>query len=373
MAVALPGAVLPDGQALAEVKLRGETSSRWLPLGKRGSLSAATTRGSSCCRTAPSRARRSRTSSRSASRCWRSRRRRTGRTCSQTTASLGRSRRSSARLRDAGNRPRARRRRARGHSDRGSRALPALRRADARDVRIGPSPTWLKGRLIAAGMRPISNVVDATNYAMLALGSPLHAFDQSRLAEGRIVVRRAQPDEEIRTLDGTVRILTPEDLVIADAERPVAIAEDHGRRGQRGHRGDDHRAPRGGELRGRAGSSARPNGSGCGPRPPAAGRRHRPASRRRRRAPVQPAVRGAGRRRLDRRKRRARRAARAAGRPSPVPSEPPRFSASRSSRTSSAVLEALGFEVGDDWDVTVPTWRARDVTREVDLIGGSAG
>ncbi len=93
-----------------------------------------------------------------------------------------------------------------------------------RDVSIGPSPTWLKARLIAAGMRPISNIVDATNYVMLALGSPLHAFDQSKLAEGRIVVRRAYPNEEIRTLDGTVRTLTPEDLVIADAERPVAIA-----------------------------------------------------------------------------------------------------------------------------------------------------
>ena len=86
---------------------------------------------------------------------------------------------------DAGNRPRARRRRARGHSDRGSRALPMLAVGRTfRDVRIGPSPTWLKGRLIVAGMRPISNVVDATNYAMLALGSLLHAFDQSRLAEG---------------------------------------------------------------------------------------------------------------------------------------------------------------------------------------------
>ena len=63
-----------------------------------------------------------------------------------------------------------------------------------RDVRIAPSPPWLKARLTAAGMRPISNVVDATNYVMHALGSPLHAFDQAKLAEGRIVVRRAKPE-----------------------------------------------------------------------------------------------------------------------------------------------------------------------------------
>jgi len=92
------------------------------------------------------------------------------------------------------------------------------------DVAVGESPPWLKARLLAAGMRPISNVVDVTNYVMLALGSPLHAFDRTRLAEGRIVVRRARPRETIRTLDGQTRELTPDDLVIADAERPVAIA-----------------------------------------------------------------------------------------------------------------------------------------------------
>ena len=82
----------------------------------------------------------------------------------------------------------------------------------------------MKARLIAAGMRSISNVVDITNYVMLALGSPLHAFDRSLLAEGRIVVRHAQPGEKIRTLDGHERELAPTDLVIADATRPVAIA-----------------------------------------------------------------------------------------------------------------------------------------------------
>jgi phenylalanyl-tRNA synthetase beta chain len=93
-----------------------------------------------------------------------------------------------------------------------------------RDVQVRESPPWLRARLLGAGMRPISNVVDVTNYVMLALGNPLHAFDHAKLAGGRIVVRRAHDGEPIRTLDGTERRLTHEELVIADAERPVAIA-----------------------------------------------------------------------------------------------------------------------------------------------------
>ena len=93
-----------------------------------------------------------------------------------------------------------------------------------RDVHIGPSPPWLRARLTAAGMRPISNVVDVTNYVMHGLGNPLHAFDFTTLAGPRIVVRRAQPGEELRTLDGNVRKLEPADLVIADAERAIALA-----------------------------------------------------------------------------------------------------------------------------------------------------
>ncbi len=93
-----------------------------------------------------------------------------------------------------------------------------------RDVSVGRSPVWLRARLVAAGMRPISNVVDVTNYVMLALGNPLHAFDLDKLAGGRIVVRRAEPDEQLRTLDGVVRSLEPSDLMIADAERSVALA-----------------------------------------------------------------------------------------------------------------------------------------------------
>ena len=93
-----------------------------------------------------------------------------------------------------------------------------------RGVEIGPSPLWLKARLLAAGMRPISNVVDITNYVMLALGNPLHAFDHRTLRGERIVVRRARPGETLRTLDGVDRELEPYDLLIADAERPIALA-----------------------------------------------------------------------------------------------------------------------------------------------------
>ncbi|MDI6871984.1 MAG: phenylalanine--tRNA ligase subunit beta [Bacillota bacterium] len=88
----------------------------------------------------------------------------------------------------------------------------------------GPSPLWMQQRLRAAGLRPITNLVDVTNYVMLELGQPLHAFDLDRLAGQRIVVRRAGMGETLVTLDETERRLDPTDLVIADAERAVAVA-----------------------------------------------------------------------------------------------------------------------------------------------------
>ncbi|MFL5922581.1 MAG: phenylalanine--tRNA ligase subunit beta [Gaiellaceae bacterium] len=93
-----------------------------------------------------------------------------------------------------------------------------------RDVQVGPSPVWLRARLTNAGMRPISNVVDVTNYVMFALGNPLHAFDLATLEGGHIVVRLAEPGETLRTLDGVDRKLEHDDLMIADAERSVALA-----------------------------------------------------------------------------------------------------------------------------------------------------
>jgi phenylalanyl-tRNA synthetase beta chain len=93
-----------------------------------------------------------------------------------------------------------------------------------RDVEVGPSPPWLQRRLRAAGARPINNVVDATNYVLLELGHPLHAFDLDRIQDGTIVVRQAREGEGIRTLDGEDRKLTAQDLVISDPDQAVAIA-----------------------------------------------------------------------------------------------------------------------------------------------------
>jgi phenylalanyl-tRNA synthetase beta chain len=96
--------------------------------------------------------------------------------------------------------------------------------ARAFDVRIAASPAWLAERLEAAGVRPINNIVDVTNYVMLEIGQPMHAFDLERLGGGRLVIRRAEPGEILRTLDGVQRTLSRDMLVIADEGRAVALA-----------------------------------------------------------------------------------------------------------------------------------------------------
>ena len=236
-----------------------------------------------------------------------------------------------------------------------------------RGATVGQAPIWMKARLLAAGMRPISNVVDVTNYVMLALGSPLHAFDVARLDEGRIVVRRAQAGEKITTLDGEERNLTGEDLVIADATRAVAIAGIMG--------GEDSevrpetadvlleaanfdpltvlRSSRRLHLRTEA-STRWEKGVDPHAAEQAAvyatelfvelGARWTGHTDQHAGLPERPTVRL-----------RPELADRLVGLEFPVEEQ-------------RETLTALGFEVADDGTVTVPTWRARDVTRTVDLV-----
>lgn len=93
-----------------------------------------------------------------------------------------------------------------------------------RNVKIGPSPKWMRERLRAMGVRPINNIVDITNYVMLEYGQPMHAFDYRYVKGGKIIVRRAEEGEELTTLDGNVRKLTANHLVIADETRAVGLA-----------------------------------------------------------------------------------------------------------------------------------------------------
>ena len=236
-------------------------------------------------------------------------------------------------------------------------------------VEIGPSPLWLRARLHWAEMRSISNVVDITNYVMHVYGSPLHAFDRSLLAGGRIVVRRAHAGEELRTLDGTLRRLEPSDLVITDGEKAVALAAIMG--GQESEvSDDDHRGPaRGRQLRADRRSSRPPSGSGC--EPTGSNRWEKGVDP----YMAEPAAVLASRLIVD-----------LAGGElvgsvdvhSGLPERPVvRLRPARTSRViglevdeeeQRSILERLEFEVGDEWDVTVPTWRARDVTREIDVV-----
>jgi phenylalanyl-tRNA synthetase beta chain len=237
------------------------------------------------------------------------------------------------------------------------------------EVRIAASPTWLKARLTAAGMRPISNVVDATNYVMLGLGNPLHAYDLAKLGNGaRILVRRARPGEQVRTLDGQLRRVDPRDLLITDGDRPVAIAGIMG--------SEDSEV--GGETTDVLLEAANFEPTGIQESSERLGLRTEGSNRWEKgvdpylaeqaaRLATQLIVETAGARWVGHTDAKGE-----------LPERP--VVRLRPERTNAllglevepgeqrGILERLGFDVDDSWTVVVPTWRARDVTREVDLI-----
>ena len=92
------------------------------------------------------------------------------------------------------------------------------------DIKIAPSPEWLQKKLLAVGLRPINNVVDITNFILMEIGQPLHAFDASRITGGKVVVRRAAEGEKFVTLDGVEHTLSAQDLMICNTEKPMCIA-----------------------------------------------------------------------------------------------------------------------------------------------------
>jgi phenylalanyl-tRNA synthetase beta chain len=237
-----------------------------------------------------------------------------------------------------------------------------------RDVRIGPSPPFLRARLHAAGMRAISNVVDVTNYVMHELGNPLHAFDRAKLAEGRIVVRRARPGEEIRTLDGVVRKLDERDLMIADAERSVAIAGIMG--------GEETEVTEGTTEVLLEAANFEPTGLNT----TSERIKLRTEGLNRWEKGVDPYL-------AEQAAKRATglivtladaRWVRHVDVQGELPAPPVvRFRPERASALigldvpeadQAEILGRLGFRLGSDWTIEVPTWRARDVTREIDVV-----
>jgi phenylalanyl-tRNA synthetase beta chain len=235
-------------------------------------------------------------------------------------------------------------------------------------VAVGASPMWLRARLHAAGMRSISNVVDVTNYVMQVHGSPLHAFDRTLLADGKIVVRRARDGEELRTLDGTMRRLDSRDLMITDGEKSVALAAIMG--GQESEVSEQTT-----EVLLEA-ANFEPIGilktsERLGLRTDGSNRWEKgvdPYS-------AEPAAVLASRLLVDLT---GAELTASVDVHADLPERP--VVTLRPERTDRivglavepdeqrSILERLGFDVDDAWSVTVPTWRARDVTREIDLV-----
>jgi len=241
------------------------------------------------------------------------------------------------------------------------------------EVTIGPSPLWLVARLLAAGMRPISNVVDITNYVMHLTGQPLHAFDLDRVAGGELTVRRARAGETLETLDGVQRALGEAMVVICDADGPTSLAGVMG--GARSEIGE-----RTGRILLEAatwdGATLQRTANALGLRSEASHRFEKGLSRRLPLAGLAVAsqllVEICGARLLpgtidvggpgeD---------------PPPLRLRPRRVSALLGTEVApqrcAEILDSLGFETQSDDDaqlrVVVPDWRWRDVTREIDLV-----
>ena len=236
------------------------------------------------------------------------------------------------------------------------------------NVTVGPSPMWLRARLHAAGMRSISNVVDVTNYVMHVYGSPLHAFDRAMLSGGRIAVRHARAGEEVETLDGTVRRVDERDLLITDGERPVALAAIMG-----GANSEVTDATTEVLL-----EAANFEPIGILKTSERLGLRTEGSNRWEKGIDpylAEPAAVLASRLIVDLA---GAELSASADVHSGLPARPVvRLRPERTDRIvgldvdpgeQRGILERLGFEVSEDWDVTVPTWRGRDVTREIDIV-----
>jgi phenylalanyl-tRNA synthetase beta chain len=237
------------------------------------------------------------------------------------------------------------------------------------DVTIGPSPPWLAARLLAAGQRPISNVVDITNYVMLLTGQPLHAFDLDRVAGGELTVRRARAGDALETLDGSTRSLEEGMVVICDADGPTSLAGIMGGARSEVAEGTTRVLL---EAASWDGATLQRTGLALGVRSEASSRFEKGLSRLlpleaqavasalfvelcgARLVPGTIDVGGPGEE------------------PPPIGLRVERvetlLGASVSEQRCREILESLGFDVAEELETTVPHWRRGDVTREVDLI-----
>ena len=239
------------------------------------------------------------------------------------------------------------------------------------DVTVGPSPAWMATRLQAAGVRPISSIVDLTNYVLIELGHPMHAFDLSKLAGPEIRVRRARPGEMMTTLDGVERRLEPDMLVIADRDRGAGRGRRDGRRIVRSVRRDEDGCLRECVLQTRLGptheQAPQPEDRGIVPLRTRRGHQRAGPRARTPRGAHGPDCRGPNRR--------------AAHRCVPAPRSAARIDLRRARLASLLgvsvpdadvvrILSRLGLGVmpaPDGWDVATPTFRV-DLVREIDLI-----